>query len=174
MLRHSLFALGLVALTACGAPADPVEDALEEVAEDITDGLTEDTFTPLPPTAEEVELWSGTWQLRNPDSGEVMIRWELQVEDGRWTGQYTLTEHFCQTQGAPRASACPFEGQGGSWGSITSNIAAMMLKATDPYQTDAVFTLTMFTDSDGNAARAATSADHGFVTVNTDIERAPN
>lgn len=164
MLNRYIILLGLFSLAACNpAPPQDEPDAYEEV--------TGDTLAPLPPTAQEEEMFSGSWIARNPDTSEIMVRWEVRVEDQRWKGQYALTEHFCQTRDGTRTSACPFAGQSGSWEQILAGGGVLNASATDPYQTDAYFTLQMLAPDGAAVSTVAFSADLGFVQLNTDIER---
>lgn len=175
MLKHSLLASTLVLFAACGGPPADLSDDLDDAAIDSrVEQAMDDGFEPLPPTASQEDMFTGRWQIRNPDTGELMARWELRVENSRWVGQYTLTEQFCQSRDDSRDSACPFEGQGGSWEFILASDGALMAQATDPFQSDAMFTLNMLAPDAEAVTRAAISADVGFVSLNTDIERGPS
>ncbi|MEL7129809.1 MAG: hypothetical protein AAGK23_09695 [Pseudomonadota bacterium] len=167
MHKHILFALGTIALAACG-------DAPGNDTDIIDDETTAEALQPLPPTPKQEEMFTGRWRARDPETGNIMVHWEIRVSDDRWTGQYTLTEHFCQSRDETRASACPFGVQGGSWEQIQASGGGLIAKATDPFQTDALFTLTMLAPDGDTVTRIATTADLGFVQLNTEIERAPD
>lgn len=163
VFRTGLF-LTLLSLGACGdsstatEPEDPIEPEVE-------------ASLPLAPPVQNEELFSGSWIARDPDTDQVMVEWDVRVEEGRWVGSYILTEHFCQTRNERRESACPFPGRSGEWEQIMASGAVLSAKATDPFQTDALFTLQMLAPDGATLTTVAFSADLGFVQLNAGIER---
>lgn len=164
MVNRTGLLLILLSLGACGdssistEPEDPIESEVES------------SLSMTPPIQNE-ELFTGSWIARDPETNSVMVEWDVRVENDRWVGSYTLTEHFCQTSNERRVSACPFSGQSGDWEQIIASNAVLSAKAADPFQTDALFTLQMLAPDGASLSTVAFSADLGSVQLNTDIER---
>ncbi|MEM0985741.1 MAG: hypothetical protein AAGJ32_05810 [Pseudomonadota bacterium] len=154
---------GILLMCACGDPSAAIDPS--EPVEEANSG----SQTIVPPVQNEA-LFTGNWAARNPETGQVMVEWNLRVDEGRWKGSYVLTEHFCQTRDEQRLSACPFDGQRGEWKQIIASAAVLSAQAMDPFQTDAFFTLQMLAPDGETLSTVAFSADLGFVQLNADIE----
>lgn len=162
-MRSIILALGLsLALTGCGGDATSQDEAPAAATETAT-GIS----------AEVEALWSGDWRVRNPEDGLVVAHVELRVEDGRWTGQYSLTRNFCQSQQPEYSSYCPFAGQGGNWFEIDANEVTLIASDRDPFIRSDEFTLTLISTDGTTISNAAMLADAGRVAIDGSIAPAP-
>ncbi|MEL6377718.1 MAG: hypothetical protein AAFQ04_11075, partial [Pseudomonadota bacterium] len=128
-------AIGCVALglSSCGESpsASPDEAVADSAAATIDPAL--------------LALWGGSWSVNDPETGQRIATIEIREDAGRWRGQVSLTENFCQTEKPEARSYCPVETFGTSLSDIDANQVALVASGQDPFRDDFsnTFALTM-------------------------------
>lgn len=163
-MKHAAFAIAAsLALSACGGAGAPdAADTSEAASAPVEAGISEDVAA----------LWSGNWKASDPETGQTIARFELRADNGRWGGQYTLTQNFCQSdQPDFPASLCPFAGQGGSWFEVDANTVSLIASASDPFLPGEDFTLTLTSTDQATVSNVVFLADAGRVSFDAEFER---
>ena len=161
------FALTLL-LTACGG--EPAAKADADTA------TSSEASAPAPAPSVDpalASLWAGNWQLRDPATNQLLVRFEIRVQEGRWTGQFTLTPGFCQTSVPGTPSHCPFDGAGGSLQDIDANAVALIALGIDPFMPGQDLSLTLTSANGASIDTVAVIADAGRMSVSGPVEPAP-
>lgn len=153
-------------LTACGSETPADADAATS---------NKDSAPAPAPSVDPAlaSLWAGHWQLRDLATNQLLVRFEIRVQEGRWTGQFTLTPDFCQTSVPGAPSHCPFEGAGGSLQDIDANAVALIALGIDPFMPGQDLSLTLTSADGATIDTVAVIADAGRMSVSGPVDPAP-
>ena len=158
LIAIGCFALGL---SSCGESpsASPEEPVVENEAASIDPAL--------------LALWGGSWSVSDPETGQRIAAIEIREDEGRWRGQVSLTEHFCQSDRPEARSYCPVETFGASLNEIDANQVALIASAQDPFRDDFenTFTLTMTSTDQSTVSNIVLQADGGLFSIEGDFKK---
>ena len=148
-------AIGCVALglSSCGeSPSASPEEPVEESAAAAIDPAL-------------LALWGGSWSVNDPETGQRIATIEIREDEGRWRGQITLTENFCQSERPEARSYCPAETFGASLNEIDANQVALVASAHDPFGEpfEDTFSLTMMSTDQSTVSNIVLQAEGGQI-----------
>ena len=164
MKRYLLTAGLIFCLVGCGQADSTAQD--DQSAE-----IPEASSPQIDPAL--ISLWSGTYDIFDPKTDKFIARLEFTEERGRWNGQISLTEDFCQTDFPQFPTYCPFEGALLSLGPTDANIVSLVTSGLDRFreEMEKTFTVVMTSTDQETIANIVLQADGGRFSIDGKFEK---